>query len=73
VKIVEETVGEERSPELRRRLRRTAWVIAAVIAFLGVGAACFIAQNGRKSRTVLHSQFSSGGAEHRGEGESSWT
>ena len=69
MKTVEE-VGE-RSPELRRRLRRTAWVIAAVITFLGLGAACFIAQKGRKSRTVLHSEFFVNGAEHRGEGESS--
>ncbi len=73
MKTVEEVAGEERSPELRRRLRRTAWVIAAVITFLGLGAACFIAQNGRKSRTVLHSELFVNGAEHRGEGESSWT
>jgi hypothetical protein len=73
VKTIEEIAGEQRSPEVRRRIRRTAWLIAVVIAFLGVGAACFIAQNGRKSRTVLHSQLSLSGAERRGEGESSWT
>ena len=56
VKPVEEA-GDERSPEVRRRVRRTAWLIAAVITFLGVGAACFIAKNGRKSRTVLHSEL----------------
>lgn len=73
MKIVEETAGETRSAELRRKVRRTGWIIAAVIAFLGVGAACFIAKNGRKSRTVLHSQLFVNGAGHRGEGEKSWT
>jgi hypothetical protein len=60
----------ERAPELRRRLRRTAWIIAAVIATLGVGAACFIAKNGWKSRTVLHSRFEEGMLR---EGVISWT
>ncbi len=45
-------------PALRRRLRRTAWTLVAVMAALAAGAACFIARNGRKSHTVLHSEFS---------------
>ncbi len=46
--------------ELRRRVRRTAWIIVAVITALGVGSALFIARNGRKSRTVLHSELMKG-------------
>jgi len=42
-------------PAVRRRLRRTAWTLAAVMFVLAVGSACFIAVSGRKSRTVLHS------------------
>ena len=48
-------------PEIRRRLRRTAWTLVAVMAALAIGAACFIAANGRKSRTVLHSEFAAAG------------
>ena len=44
-------------PEVRRRLRRTAWTLVAVMAALALGAACFIAKYGRKSRTVLHSEL----------------
>ena len=66
----EEAGGIERTPELRRRLRRTAWVVAVVIAILGVGAACFIAKNGWKSRTVLHSRLEKGMLR---EGAISWT
>jgi hypothetical protein len=44
-------------PEVRRRLRRTAWTLVAVMAALALGAACFIAKYGRKSHTVLHSEF----------------
>jgi hypothetical protein len=43
-------------PAIRRRLRRTAWTLLAVMAALAAGSACFIALYGRKSRTVLHSQ-----------------
>lgn len=43
-------------PAVRRRLRRTAWTLVVVMAALAAGSACFIARNGRKSRTVLHSQ-----------------
>lgn len=43
-------------PAVRRRLRRTAWTLVAVMVALAAGAACFIAANGRKSRTVLHSE-----------------
>ena len=42
-------------PAVRRKLRRTAWTLAAVMFVLAAGAACFIAVSGRKSRTVLHS------------------
>jgi hypothetical protein len=66
----EEVGHTERPPELRKRLRRTAWIIAAVIATLGIGASCFIAKNGRKSRTVLHSRFEEGMLR---EGVISWT
>ncbi len=45
-------------PAVRRRLRRTAWTLVAVMVALAAGAACFIAKYGRKSRTVLHSEFS---------------
>lgn len=57
MKNVEEAGGIERAPGLRKRLRRTAWVIVVVIAALGIGAACYIAKNGWKSRTVLHSRL----------------
>ena len=70
MKSVEEAGRIQRAPELRKRLRRTAWVIAVVIAVLGVGAACFIAKNGWKSRTVLHSRVEEGTMR---EGVSSWT
>jgi hypothetical protein len=43
-------------PALRRRLRRTAWTLFAVMAALAAGSACFIALYGRKSHTVLHSE-----------------
>jgi hypothetical protein len=68
----EEMAPTGRGPELRRKLRLTAWIIAAVITALSVGSAWFMAKNGRKSRTVLHSELLSGGAAHRG-GEISWT
>lgn len=44
-------------PLVRTRLRRTAWWLAAVIAALFLGGACFILFNGHKSRTVLHSEI----------------
>ena len=43
-------------PAVRRRLRRTAWTLAAVMVGLAAGAACYIAKYGRSSRTVLHSR-----------------
>jgi hypothetical protein len=43
-------------PAVRRRLRRTAWTLVAVMAALAAGSACFIALEGHKSRTVLHSE-----------------
>lgn len=43
-------------PEIRARMRRTAWILAAVMAALFAGAACYIVFNGHKSRTVLHSR-----------------
>jgi len=43
---------------VRRRLRRTAWTLVAVMLALAAGAACFIARYGRKSHTVLHSSVS---------------
>jgi len=48
-------------PAMRRRLRRTAWTLVVVMAALAAGSACFIARNGRKSRTVLHSQLMAAG------------
>jgi hypothetical protein len=69
---IEEMPALERGPELRRRLRRTAWIIAAVITALSVGSAWYMAKNGRKSRTVLHSELRLEGAQHPG-GVSSWT
>jgi amino acid permease len=53
---------EPRSPEVARKLRRTGWVLLAVIVSLAVGAACFIAKYGRKSRTVLHSELAAASA-----------
>lgn len=47
---------DPRDPAVRRRLRRTAWTLAAVMFVLAAGSACFIAVSGRKSRTVLHSE-----------------
>ena len=44
-------------PSVRRRLRRTAWMLAAVMVALAAGAACYIAKYGRSSRTVLHSRL----------------
>ena len=49
-------------PEVRRRLRRTAWTLVAVMTALALGAACFIAKYGRKSHTVLHSELSTAAA-----------
>jgi len=43
-------------PSVRRKLRRTAWTLAAVMVALAAGAACYIAKYGRSSRTVLHSR-----------------
>ena len=43
-------------PAVSRRLRRTAWTLAAVMIALAAGAACYIAKYGRSSRTVLHSR-----------------
>ena len=54
---------------LEARLRRTAWILAAVIVALGAGAACFIAKNGWKSRTVLHSEL----RYFDSRGDASWT
>ena len=62
----------ERSPEQRRRVRRTGWIIAVVIAALSIGSAWYMMKNGRKSRTVLHSELRLEGAQHPG-GEISWT
>jgi len=42
---------------MSKNVRRTAWILAAVITAMGLGAACFIAKNGSKSRTVLHSRL----------------
>lgn len=50
---------DPRDPALRRKLRRTAWTLAAVMFVLAAGAACFIAVSGHKSRTVLHSERTS--------------
>jgi hypothetical protein len=50
---------------IQHRVRVTAWALVAVIVALTIGAACFIAKNGHKSRTVLHSELR--------EGEISWT
>ncbi len=48
---------DPRSPSVRSRVRRTGWILAAVMAALFAGAACYIVFNGHKSRTVLHSQY----------------
>jgi hypothetical protein len=42
---------------IRRRLRATGWILFAVMIGLAVFAAWFIVLNGRKSRTVLHSEL----------------
>ena len=65
-----EEPGMERSAKIETSIRRTAWIIAAVITALGLGAACFIAKSGSKSRTVLHSRLQQGMSR---EGVSSWT
>ena len=48
--------GRSVDPAVRRKLRRTAWTLAAVAVALAAGAACYIARYGRSSRTVLHSR-----------------
>jgi len=44
-------------PRVRRRLRATAAILFAIMIGLAVFAAWFIVLNGRKSRTVLHSEL----------------
>ena len=53
---IRENPAAPRDSAVRARTRRTGWWLAAVIAALFVGAACYIVFNGHKSRTVLHSQ-----------------
>ena len=47
------------------RLKSTGWILAIVIAVLFAASACFIAFNGHKSRTVLHSDLRMGGEAFR--------
>ena len=57
-----QTSTDPRDPAVRAKMRRTAWCLAAVIAALFAGAACYIVFNGHKSHTVLHSENSGAAA-----------
>jgi len=57
---------DPRDPAVRRRLRRTAWTLAAVMFVLAAGSACFIAVSGHKAGTVLHSERASGSERRTG-------